>query len=111
MESLPSELRENEHKFLAKHYSEKPLGIKRHSTNDVFIFKVGHDLKMILTKQFLLSKVCYPMGWLPSTTLALNYNMQSSWSQEINYDEKLSDGLMEAFLKSRTKIHHEEKFD
>ena len=79
MEFLPSELRENEHKFLAKNYSEKPFGIKWHSTNDVCVFKVGHDLKMILTKHFLLSKVCYPMGWLPSMTLPLSYNMQSSW--------------------------------
>ena len=44
MESLPKELRENEHDFSAKDYSAKALGIKWPPTNDVVVFKVAHNL-------------------------------------------------------------------
>ena len=44
MESLPSELRENEQEFSANDYYVKALGIKWLPTNNVVVFKVAHDL-------------------------------------------------------------------
>ena len=67
MESLPSELRENEHEFSEKDYSVKALGIKWRPTNDVFVLKVAHHLKENMTKRSLfsaISKIFDPLGWL-----------------------------------------------
>ena len=114
MESLPSELRENEHEFSAKDYSVKALGIKWLPTNDVFVFKVAHDLKENMTKRSLLSdisKIFDPLGWLTPMTLPLKLIMQSSWSRGINWDDKLLDDMMETFLRWRTKVHNVENFD
>ena len=114
MESLPSDLRENEHGFSAKDFSVEALGIKPLPTNDIFVFKFTHDLKKNLTKRFLLSdisRIFDPLGWLAPMTLPLKLNIQSSWSRGINCDDKLPDDMMETFLRWRSKVHNVEKLD
>ena len=103
MESLPSELRENEHEFSAKDYSVKALGIKWIPTNDVFVFKVAHDLKENMTKRSLLSDISkiFCSSGLTPMTLPLKLIMQSSWSRGINWDDKIPGDMMETFLRWR----------
>ena len=111
---LPPEYREaNENlEFLDKDHTIKTLGIVWNPTQDVFLFKVAHvendsfDKQNTTKRQMLsdISKIFDPLGWLSPATIQLKQLMQRSWESSTNWDEKLPDHLIIAYLEWRSKL-------
>lgn len=82
------------------------LGIQWDPKNDIFKVKINEASQVQSKRQLLsnIAKIYDPLGFLSPTTILAKILIQEVWSQNLNWDEKLTDDILKRWSKFASEL-------